>query len=81
MRSSLANALTALARCEAALGQRTAALSRVTEARRIRVALSEGNPDFKIADGAVTGLDTLAAQIRAGQVPADDVAFIDPWQN
>jgi hypothetical protein len=53
----------------------------VTEARRIRVALSEGNPDFKIADGAVTGLDTLAAQIRAGQVPADDVAFIDPWQN
>ena len=81
MRSSLANALVALGRCEAATGERTSALSRLAEARRIREDLASGNPDFKLADDAITGLDELNAQIRAGNVPASNIAFIDPWQN
>jgi tetratricopeptide (TPR) repeat protein len=81
MRSSLANALVALGRCEAATGERTSALSRVDEARRIRKDLSSDSPDFKQADDAITGLDALYAQIRAGEVPPGHVAFIDPWQN
>ena len=80
MRSSLANALTALGRCEAATGKRDSALTHVAEARRIRAALVAGNPDFKQADDALTGLDTLEAQIRAGGPPSD-IAFVDPWQN
>ncbi len=66
MRSSLANALAALGRCEAATGKRDSALARVAEARRIRAALFAGNPDFKLADDALSELDTLEAQIRAG---------------
>ncbi len=81
MRSSLANALAALGRCEAANGARSSALLRVAEARRIRMGLSTGNPDFKQADDAITGLDALEAQIRAGGVFSGNVAFVDPWQN
>jgi tetratricopeptide (TPR) repeat protein len=81
MRSSLANALVALGRCDAALGKRTSALAHIEEAGRIRKDLSSGNPDFKQADDAITGLDALHAQIRAGNVPPDHIAFIDPWQN
>jgi tetratricopeptide (TPR) repeat protein len=81
IRSSLANALVALGRCEAAMGERMSALSRLTEARRIRQDLASGNPDFKLADDAITGLDALYAQISAGKVPAGHVAFLDPWQN
>jgi hypothetical protein len=40
-----------------------------------------GNPDFKQADDAITGLDVLSVQIRAGNIPPGHVAFIDPWQN
>ena len=81
MRSSLANALVALGRCEAATGKGTSALSRLAEARRIRQDLLSGNPDFKLADDAITGLDALDAQIRAGNVPPGHIAFMDPWQN
>jgi len=81
IRSSLANALVALGRCESATGNRTSALARLAEARRIREELSSGNPDFKQPDDAIKGLDTLAAQIRAGQVPPGRIAFLDPWQN
>ena len=81
MRSSLANALVALGRCEAALGDRTSALLASAEARRIRMDLASGNPDFKLPDDAITGLDALDAQIRAGNIPPSHIAFIDPWQN
>jgi len=81
MRNSLADALVALGRCEAAIGERESALSRLAEARRIRKGLSSDNPDFKLADDAITGLDVLSAQIRAGNVPPGNIAFIDPWQN
>ena len=81
IRSSLANALVALGRCEAAMGQRSQALARVDEARRIREELASRNPDYKLADDAITGLDGLRAQIREGSVPPGHIAFIDPWQN
>ena len=80
MRSSLANALVALGRCEAAIGTRPSALARIAEARRIRVALAANNPDFKQPDDAITGLDALDAQIREGTA-SGKVAFVDPWQN
>jgi non-specific serine/threonine protein kinase/serine/threonine-protein kinase len=80
MRSSLANALVALGRCEAAVEERNSALSRLAEARRIRMDLSSSNPDFKLADDAISGLDVLSAQILAGELPGADVAFFDPWQ-
>jgi serine/threonine protein kinase len=81
MRSSLANALVALGRCEAGMGLRDSAMARVAEARRIRVSMSTSNPDYKLPDDAVSGLDTLVVQIRSGKVVAGGVAFIDPWQN
>jgi len=81
MRSSLANALAALGRCEAAIGERDSALSRLAEAKRIRVALSASNPDFRLADDAVTGLDRLDTEIRAGKTLTGSVVFVDPWQN
>ena len=81
MRSSLANALTALSRCEAATGKRDSALTHVAEARQIRAALVAGNPDFRQAEDALSELDTLEAQIRAGGPLTDNVAFVDPWQN
>jgi tetratricopeptide (TPR) repeat protein len=81
MRSSLANALVALGRCEATVGKRESAVARIAEARRIRVALNASNPDFKLPDGAVTNLDTLDAQIRAGRVLSTNIPFFDPWQN
>jgi non-specific serine/threonine protein kinase/serine/threonine-protein kinase len=80
MRSSLANALVALGRCEAAAGKRAAALAHVAEARHIREGLATGNPDFKQADDALTSLDALDTQIRAG-ASIGNVAFVDPWQN
>lgn len=79
--SSLANALVALARCEAAIGQRASALAHVAEARRIRVGLATVNPDFRLAVDAISGLDALDAQIRAGRALPTSIAFIDPWQN
>ena len=47
MRSSLANALVALGRCEAATGDRTSALSRLAEARRIRDGSLVGQSRFQ----------------------------------
>ena len=81
MRRSLANALVALGRCEASIGKRESAVFRIAEARRIRAALSASNPDYKLPDGAITNLDTLEAQIRAGKALSANVAFVDPWQN
>jgi non-specific serine/threonine protein kinase/serine/threonine-protein kinase len=81
MRSSLSNALAALGHCEAAIGERTAALAHIAEARAIRRALASNNPDYKLADNAFSGLDGLEAQIRAGKALPANVAFVDPWQN
>jgi non-specific serine/threonine protein kinase/serine/threonine-protein kinase len=80
MRSSLAGALAALGRCEAVLGMKTSALARIAEARRIRMALTEHSPDFSQASDAITSLDALDAQVRAGAIPSGNVAFVDPWQ-
>jgi non-specific serine/threonine protein kinase/serine/threonine-protein kinase len=81
MRGSLANALAALARCEAATGQTDSALSRIAEARQIRLDLTAAHPDFKLADDALTTLDTLEAAIRTGRALPNKMAFVDPWQN
>ncbi len=76
--SSLANALAALARCEAMAGQRASALSRIAEARSIRVRLAKDHPDFKAPPQALPRLDELDAAIRAGREPSNAV-FVDAW--
>jgi tetratricopeptide (TPR) repeat protein len=76
--SSLANALAALARCEAVAGQHAAALSGIAEARGIRVRLARDHPDFKAPPQALARLDELEAAIRAGRKPSTAV-FVDAW--
>ena len=79
LRSSLANALAALARCEAVAGQHASALSRIAEARSIRVRLAKNHPDFKTPPQAFARLDELDAAIRAGRDPPNGVVFVDAW--
>ncbi len=81
MRVSLANALAVLGRCEVSAGQRTAALSHIAEARRIRVQLAADHPDFSMDPDGLLALDAVAQAIRAGRAPPGDLRILDPWEN
>jgi tetratricopeptide (TPR) repeat protein len=81
LRASLASGLTALGRCEAIAGQRASALSRIAEARAIRVQLGVDSPDFKMNQGAFAELDAMDAEVRAGRVPSSTLQGASAWLN
>ena len=80
LRASLANGLAAMGRCEAVAGRRESALSRIAEARAIRVQLAADSPEFKMNHAAFAELDAMDAAVRAGRMPSNtDVA--SAWLN
>jgi len=81
LRASLASGLTALGRCEAIAGQRASALSRIAEARAIRLQLAVDSTDFKMSQGAFAELDAMDAEVRAGQVPSGTLQGASAWLN
>jgi tetratricopeptide (TPR) repeat protein len=79
LRASLANGLAAMGRCDALIGRRGSALSRIAEARAIRMQLAADSPQVSMNQAAIAELDSMDAAVRAGQVPSGKLAAGSAW--